>query len=226
MIIGEKKPIEDILKMIEGKKKVILAGCGGCVTVCCAGGTNEVGVLAPALKIARQKAGDELEIKEVTLERQCDPEYLDPMEEYIGDYEAVLTLACGAGVQFVAERFKNTPVYPALNSSFVGVTEKIGYWTERCQLCGDCKLHLTGGICPIARCSKSLLNGPCGGSMKGKCEIDKDVDCGWQLIYDRLHNIGEEEKLDIVIPIVDWTTSRDGGPRKIVREDLLEKEVE
>ncbi|MCP4647570.1 MAG: hypothetical protein GY852_07525, partial [bacterium] len=159
MIIGERKPIEDVLKMIEGKKKIVLAGCGGCVTVCCAGGTNEVGVLAPALKIAREKAGDPIEIKEVTLERQCDPEYLDPMEEYISDYDAVLSLACGAGVQFVAERFSKTPIYPALNTCFVGVTEEIGYWTERCQLCGECKLHLTGGICPIARCSKSLLNG-------------------------------------------------------------------
>jgi hypothetical protein len=135
-------------------------------------------------------------------------------------------MACGAGVQFVAEKYKTKPLYPALNTSFVGVTEEIGYWTERCQLCGDCKLHLTGGICHVARCSKSLMNGPCGGSMNGKCEINPEIDCAWQLIYERLKSIGEPEKMNIIIPIVDWSTSRDGGPRKFVREDLLKTESE
>jgi hypothetical protein len=84
-------------------------------------------------------------------------------------------------------------------------------------------LHMTGGICPIARCSKTLLNGPCGGSQDGKCEIAEDVDCAWQLIYDRMSALGQLEKLEEVIPPKDWRTSRDGGPRKIVREDVTDE---
>jgi hypothetical protein len=161
-----------------------------------------------------------LEIKEVTLERQCDIEYLEPMREYADQYQAILSLACGAGIQFVAEKFRKHPVLPGVNTQFIGVTEEQGVWTERCQSCGNCVLDRTGGICPVARCSKSLFNGPCGGSKGGKCEIDSQVDCGWQLIYDRLQELGQLEKLEIVMPVKDWSTSRDGGPRKRIREDL------
>ena len=220
MIIAEQKPIPQILEMIAGKKKIILAGCRGCVTVCSSGGEKEVGILAAAIRLAREKSGEPIEIKEVALERQCDPEYLDVMRPYADQYEGVLSIACGAGVQFIAERYRNTPAWPGLNTCFIGVSEQQGTWTERCQACGDCVLHLTGGICPVARCSKSLFNGPCGGSTDGKCEISKEVECGWQLIYDRLKNLDQLENLEQVLEPKDWSTSRDGGPRKIVREDL------
>ncbi len=220
MIIAEQKPIQQILEMIEEANKIILAGCKGCVTVCSAGGEKEVGILASAIRLAREKEGKPIEIKEVALERQCDPEYLDPMRPYIDQYDGVLSIACGAGVQFVAEKFRSTPLWPGLNTNFIGVAEKQGYWTERCQACGNCVLHMTGGICPVARCSKSLFNGPCGGSTDGKCEISKEVECGWQLIYDRLLALDQLEKMDEVLTPKDWSTSRDGGPRKIVREDL------
>jgi len=220
MIIGESKKIEDILEMISGKKKILLVGCKGCVTVCSAGGMKEVEILGSTIRMARDKDGNPIEIREVTLERQCDPEYLEQMRSYIDDYEAVLSMACGAGVQFVAEKYKKIPVYPALNTNFIGVSLEQGVWSERCQACGNCVLDKTGGICPIARCSKSLLNGPCGGSTKGKCEIDKDIDCAWQLIYDRLKELDLLDAFEEVIPIKDWSTSRDGGPRKIEREDL------
>jgi len=222
MIIAEQKPIADILQMIADVEKIILVGCRGCVTVCSAGGEKEVGILASALRLAREKEGKPLEIKEVTLERQCDPEYLEPMRPYIDEYDGVLSIACGAGVQFIAERYPSTPVWPGLNTNFIGVTEKQGYWTERCQACGDCVLHLTGGICPVTRCSKSLFNGPCGGSTQGRCEIAEDVPCGWQLIYDRLKALGKLDALDTVLEPKSWSTSRDGGPRKIIREDLEE----
>jgi len=220
MVIGEGKPIKEILAMIEDRSKILLAGCRGCVTVCCAGGEKEVGILSSAISLARQNQGKALEIKEVTLERQCDPEYLEEIRSIVGDYEAILSIACGAGVQFLAETYRTTPIYPGINTNFIGVTQEQGVWAERCQSCGDCKLHLTGGICPITRCAKSLLNGPCGGSSTGKCEVDPETDCGWQMIYDRFKELGCLEQLEVIIPIVDWTTSRDGGPRKIVREDL------
>jgi len=220
MIIAEGKPIKEILDMIAPYDKILLVGCKGCVTVCSTGGEKEVGILASALRLARRAQGKPLEIKEITLERQCDTEYLEPMREDIDRYPAILSLACGAGIQFLAEKFRKHPVLPGVDTQFIGVTEEQGVWTERCQACGNCVLDRTGGICPVARCSKSLFNGPCGGSKGGKCEIDSQVECGWQLIYDRLKELGQLEKLEIVLPIKDWSKSRDGGPRKRVREDL------
>jgi ferredoxin len=220
MIIAERKPMEKILSMITRHKKILVVGCKGCVTVCSAGGENEVRILSSALRMARAKEENEIELEETTIERQCDPEYIEPLRKFVGEVDAILSMACGAGVQFVAEKLKDIPVYPALNTTFIGVTEEQGVWTERCHACGDCKLDRTGGICPIARCSKSLLNGPCGGSVNGKCEINPEIDCGWQLIWDRLKLLGMEDRFEEIIPINDWSTSRDGGPRKVEREDL------
>jgi len=179
-----------------------------------------VEILSSTIRLAREKEGKPIEIREETLERQCDPEYLEQMRGYAEDYEAIVSIACGAGVQYTAEKYRRIPVYPGINTNFIGVTLEQGVWSERCQACGDCMLHKTGGICPITRCSKSLLNGPCGGSSNGKCEINSEIECGWQIIYDRLKELGSLELFEEVIPIKDWTTSRDGGPRKIVREDL------
>ena len=220
MIIAEGKPIKEILDMIAPYDKILLVGCKGCVTVCSTGGEKEVGILGSALRLARQAQGKPLEVKEITLERQCDTEYLEPMREDIDRYPAILSLACGAGIQFLAEKFRKHPVLPGVDTQFIGVAEEQGVWTERCQACGNCVLDRTGGICPVARCSKSLFNGPCGGSKGGKCEIDSQVDCGWQLIYDRLKELGQLDKLEIVLPVKDWSKNRDGGPRKRVREDL------
>lgn len=220
MIIAEAKPIQEILALIEPYDKILIIGCKGCVSVCSTGGEKEVGILASALRLARQAQGRPLETHELTLERQCDTEYLEPMLALQEEYPAILSLACGAGVQFIGEKFRRHPVLPAVNTQFIGVTEELGVWTERCQACGNCILGETGGICPVTRCSKSLFNGPCGGSQDGKCEIDPEVECGWQLIYDRLKELGQLDKLEKVLPAKDWSTNRDGGPRKRIREDL------
>ena len=220
MIIGEGKPLKEILAMIENHSKIILAGCRGCVTVCSAGGEKEVGILSSALSLARQTQGKGITIREVTIERQCDPEYLEQIRSIVDEHEAIVSIACGAGVQFLAETYRKTPIYPGINTNFIGVTQEQGVWTERCQACGDCKLHLTGGICPITRCAKSIFNGPCGGSSKGKCEVNPETDCGWQMVYDRFKELGCLDRLEVIIPINNWTTSRDGGPRRIIREDL------
>jgi ferredoxin len=220
MIIAERKPFEEITRMVERHKKIMVLGCGGCVTVCLTGGDNEMRVLASQLRMARDKDGNPIEIVEKTIERQCDPEYIEMVKDIAPQVEAVLSMACGAGVQFMAEHYPTTPLYPALNTTFIGGSLKEGYYVERCQTCGECKLAFTGGICPIARCSKSLLNGPCGGSTKGKCEIDPEVDCAWQLIIERLSNLGLMDKYEEILQICDWRTNRDGGPRKMVREDF------
>jgi len=221
MIVAEAKPIEEILAMIDRYDKIILAGCKECAAVCAAGGEKEVGVLASTITLARKRDGRAIEIREVTLERQCDPEYVEGIREFAGDYQAILSIACGVGVQYMAEHYKNIPALPGLNTSFMGGSLEQGVWSERCQGCGTCILHLTGGICPVTRCAKSLFNGPCGGSAGGKCEVNKEIDCGWQLIIDRLKALGEfEARYTELFPLKDWSTSRDGGQRTITREDL------
>jgi ferredoxin len=220
MITAERKPIEEILESIRPYQRILLVGCNECVTVCAAGGRKEVGILSSALQMAFMQSGRTLEVKEITLERQCDPEYVEELAVDIDHAEAVLSMACGCGVQEIAKRFRNKPVYPAVNTAFMGASERQGMWAERCQGCGDCVLGLTGGICPIARCSKRLLNGPCGGSNNGKCEISSDVDCGWQLIWDRLKALGMQDRYEEVMPAKDWRTSQHGGPRRVIREDL------
>ena len=220
MIVAERKPIEEIIGFIKDCKKILIVGCNECVTVCYAGGKKEVGILASALKMAFTKEGKDLEITEVTLERQCDHEYLEEIRNIIEDYDAVVSLACGVGVQFMAEKYLRTPIYPGVNTCFMGVTEERGVWSERCQACGQCILGQTAGICPISRCAKRLLNGPCGGSTNGKCEINKEIDCAWQIIIDRLKELGRLDDYDVLVPIKDWSTERAGGPRKVIREDL------
>jgi len=224
MIKAEQKPIEEILTYLDPYKKILLSGCGACVTVCHAGGEKEVSLLASSLKMARNLTGKPLEIQEITPARQCEPEFAEEIVEIVEKtegVEAVLSLSCGIGVQTLARFLTKTPVIPGVNTVFMGETVSHGVWEERCQACGNCLLERTGGVCPIARCSKQLLNGPCGGSSKGKCEIRQETDCAWQLIYDRLKSLGQLDKLREVIPAKNWgTESRDKGPRRIVREDL------
>jgi len=220
MIVAERKPLETLAEWLTPYSRVALVGCKGCVTVCHAGGLKEVEILAAQLTLHARERGRMLEVGEWMMERQCDPEYIEEKRESLAPYEAILSLACGAGVQLLAERFPTLPVLPGLDTRFMGVAAKPGEFSERCQACGACKLHLTAGICPVSRCSKSLLNGPCGGSWKGRCEVDESIPCAWQLIVDRLKAQGRLGEFERVLPANDWRTSRDGGPRRIVREDL------
>jgi ferredoxin len=221
MIVAEPKPIKEILEMIEGVHKILVVGCKGCVTVCNVGGSKEVGILASTLRIAGKRDGKELEVGEYTLERQCDPEYVAELEDVVAPYDAVISIACGVGPQFLSERYSSKKIFPGVNTKFMGGAVEHGIWAERCAGCGTCVVHYFGGLCPIARCSKSLLNGPCGGSSKGKCEIAPDVDCIWDMIVTKLM---QEDRLDDLLqfrPAKNWTTARDGGPRRMIREELV-----
>jgi ferredoxin len=220
MIIAEQKPLAVIKSMVDNYQKVLVVGCGTCVTVCLAGGEIEVGILASALRMTTKLEGNGVAFDEVTVQRQCEWEYIDPLAGRLENYDAVLSLGCGIGVQTLAERFPGKRVLPGLNTTFLGLPTEQGVWEERCQACGDCILDRTGGICPIARCSKQLLNGPCGGSQRGVCEIDPEVPCAWQLIWERMSALGLLDRLMEVQPAKDWSTSRDGGPRRIIRDDL------
>jgi len=222
MITAERKPLDELIEYTKPFKRILLLGCNECVTVCSAGGRKEVGLLASGLQMALLKGGNNIEIKQHTLERQCDPEYVEELVSMVDSVDAVLSMACGCGVQQLAMRFKDLPVFPALNTKFMGASERQGVWAERCQGCGDCVLGITGGICPIARCAKQLMNGPCGGSTGGKCEVSEDIDCVWQLIWDRLKALGQEDRYVKIMPAKDWRPGGAGGPRKIIREDLAE----
>ena len=221
MIVGEQKPLAEIKKDVAPYKKLLILGCGTCVKTCFAGGQDEVATLASALRLAFRVEGERIEVEELTIERQCEDEFIPEAAAGIARNAAVLSLACGAGVQAIARRFARTPVLPGVNTTFIGVLEKQGLFTEECVGCGDCVLTTFGGICPITRCAKKLFNGPCGGSRNGKCEIDPDTDCAWQLILDRLGVLGQMSNLRTYIPPKDWRSSNAGGPRKLVREDLV-----
>jgi ferredoxin len=219
MIVAERKSIPEILDILKNHEKVLVLGCGTCVTVCLAGGEREVSILSSALRMASRLKGRALEVEELTIERQCDNVFIEQAAEAIERNDAVVSLGCGAGVQAIAERYPEKPVYAGLNTAFLGILEERGIWTEKCAACGACVLHDFGGICPITRCAKHLLNGPCGGSKEDRCEIHPDRECAWQLIYQRLKDIGQLERLKKITPPKNWNASLHGGYRTIIRAD-------
>lgn len=220
MIIGQQKPIEEIKAMIAGARRVLVLGCGTCVAVCQAGGEKEAALLATALRVAGQVDGQELEVRDMAVQRQCEFEYNEAAAEQVEWADLIVSIACGIGVQTLNEQYPGRRTVPGLNTTFLGRPTEQGVWVERCQACGNCVLEVTGGICPVSRCAKNLLNGPCGGSQNGKCEVNAEIDCAWHLIYERMTELGMVDRLLEIQPPKDWRTSRDGGPRKIVREDL------
>jgi len=196
VIVAERKALEETRRMIAPYQKVLIVGCGTCMTVCDAGGEHEVAYLHNALRVAEAKIEDGTHtFSEYTLKRQCDPEFLEALVERVGDVDAVLSLGCGIGIQAIAERFPDMPVLPGVNTSFMGISKEQGVWDERCAACGDCRLEETAGICPITRCTKGILNGPCAGTKNDKCEANKDMDCAWVLIYKRLERLQQLEKM-------------------------------
>jgi ferredoxin len=222
MIVAEQKPIEEIFNFTKQFRKVLVLGCGTCVTVCSAGGEKEVATLAPALALKSEGEGLGQEFLQETIERQCDREFIEPVLEKARSCDAVLSMACGAGVQLLADMLgPSVRVLPALNTKFMGITSEQGLWTENCRGCGDCVLHLTGGICPVSRCSKSLSNGPCGGyDRNGKCEAGPEVDCGWLLIFNRLKEQGRLDDYKKIMEPKNWNAAAVGAPGRVVREDL------
>jgi ferredoxin len=221
MIVAEPKPLKEIFEMVKDLRSILVLGCKGCVTVCNVGGAKEVAILASTLRIAGIKNGQRIQVGEHTLERQCDPEYVNEVKDMINDYEAVVSIACGVGPQFLSERYPAARVFPGVNTRFMGGAVEHGIWSERCAGCGTCIVHHFGGLCPIARCSKSLLNGPCGGSSNGKCEVSKDIDCVWDMIVRKMTELGRLKELVEFVPPKSWTTARDGGPRRLIREELV-----
>jgi len=212
IMITEQKPLVELMQSLNRYHRVYLIGCGTCPTMQHTGGKSEV----LAMK-------DELEAngKEVSgwmvIPIACDPLTRDALAESVEDIKAtdcILVMSCAFGVQMVS-LYSDKPVYPALNTLFLGMEEGPGQFMQACMQCGSCLLGRTACICPWVRCAKSLLNGPCGGSVGGKCEIDPDTPCAWQLIIDRLAALGQLDKLEEIEPVQDCSTSHAGGPRKM-----------
>jgi ferredoxin len=224
MIVAERKLFDQIWESVKDFNSLLILGCGTCVSVCQAGGEKEVGLLASELRMKSKLEGKNIQINEKTIERQCDKEYFEPIIQAAKEHEAVLSMACGAGVQFSAEIMEPLRVLPALNTRFIGVTADEGTWAERCRACGSCVLGTYGGICPVTICAKGLLNGACGGSKNSKCEASQEKDCAWVLIYNRLK---KQNRLDILRSLAapkDFTTQ--AHPGKYVNEAYLKPKME
>ncbi|MFC2045815.1 methylenetetrahydrofolate reductase C-terminal domain-containing protein [Chloroflexota bacterium] len=190
MIVTTQKPLDEVLDFISPYEKVLIIGCDGCTQP--PRGLREAETLGQLLELGGKLRNKNYSFKSITTAKQCDP-YItaSAIRSQIEGFDAVLSLACGIGVQTLAQLF-NVPAFPAQNTHFMGAEERDERALEiRCGGCGDCFLALTGGICPVARCTKSLITGPCGGSKNGKCELSPDRDCGWVLIYDQLKKQGK-----------------------------------
>ena len=219
MIVAQRKTIPDLLEIVKNHKKILVLGCGTCVTVCLAGGQREVSIIASALRMAAKLKAIPLEVEELTIERQCDNVFIEQAAEAIERNDAVLSFGCGAGVQAIAERYTSKPVYAGLDTAFIGILEERGVWAEKCAACGVCVLHQYGGICPVTRCAKHMLNGPCSSSREDRCEVNPARQCAWQLIYKRLKEIGQLDRLKEIKPPKNRSLGQDDGYRTIVRED-------
>ena len=221
MIVAKRKPFDEIMQLIKGYKKVLVVGCGTCVAVCLAGGEKEVAVLTTELDMGRKLVNNPVQLGSITLERQCDREYLAQLDGMVKDYDALISMACGVGIQFLAERFPDTPVFPAVDTTGLAVNQDVGWYEERCRSCGRCVLGLTGGICPVTMCAKGLYNGPCGGTNKGSCEINADQPCAWFNIYERLKAQGRLDCIMEVQPPQEW---KDTTPRTLVQPGYTKPE--
>jgi ferredoxin len=186
MIITEQKPLTEILDSLKAYKKVFLIGCGECATVCKTGGETEIAEMKKTLEESGKVITGFVIPQAPCIAAQIKIE-LAKNTKALRETEAILILACGLGVQSVKANDRlGLMVLPACDTEFLGVVDAEGNLYEKCSACGECVLGVTAGICPITLCAKGLLNGPCGGMDKGKCEVDKDKDCAWVLIYKEL----------------------------------------
>ncbi len=220
MIVVKQKPIEWILERLEGHRKVVVLGCGSCATVCFGGGEREVEELSCSLQLALGEKDADMEFEGLTCKRLCDWEFVEPMMETLGSADMVVSLGCGAGTNLLAEKLEKTLVIPGVDTLFLGTNFAPDTWHELCASCGECVIDRTFGMCPVARCAKNLLNGPCGGSHEGKCEVSDDTECVWAKIVERARALGRLEELERVVPPKDWSASRDGGQRTLERKGL------
>lgn len=186
MIKAIRKPLDEIFDTIKEYGRILNLGCGGCVSVCLVGGQKEAREMNREINRRFKLENLANHIHDYTVERQCNLKYFEGLDRMVADYDCLISIACGAGVQLLAERFPKLPVFPGVNTVSIGVDREIGVYEEKCRACGECVLAYTGGVCPVTRCAKGLFNGPCGGTNQGKCEVSQEIPCAWVEIYNRL----------------------------------------
>jgi len=223
VVKGTRKPLEEIKNYLNKYDNILILGCGGCASVCLAGGQKEVNVLKVDLELSFKEDNLRKKIDGFTIERQCNVQFFEELEDMVPKYDCVLSMACGAGVQLVAEQFRVKPVFPALNTVSIGVDREIGMYEEKCRACGECVLAYTGGICPVTRCAKGLFNGPCGGTNNGKCEISNDISCAWNDIFNVLK---EQNRLDDILKIREPMQWKNQIQRTVIQEPYMGRYLE
>jgi len=210
MIITEQKEFKEILQSLEGHKRVYLLGCGICATTWSTGGEKQVREMVERLTEAGKECTGWTVTEDATCDARMTRRLLKRNKEQVGAADALVILSCGAGVQTVASLLGDTPVYPGLNTLFLARIQNLSVCDERCRLCGQCILAETAAICPITLCPKGLMNGPCGGYEDGKCEVDRERDCAWVAIYERMDGWGQRERFLTIHEPKDWRA--DGHP--------------
>ncbi len=217
-IVTTKKPFDEVLKAIKNTKRITIVSCGSCAALCQTGGTEGAKEMAEKL----EKEGYEITTV-IVPEEVCDNRLMAKdfrkIDEELQNTDAILSLSCGLGVPSIiktlSRKYPTIPVFIGTNTEFMGMTERIGRFYQRCRGCGDCLLNETGGVCPVTTCAKSLMNGPCGGMVDGKCEVENYVrDCGWALIYKRLKELGRLDLFSKLREPLDW--SKAGRQREVV----------
>lgn len=203
MIITRQKEINEILKCVE-KGPVFIIGCSECATLCHTGGEEEI--------LTMKQVFEKQNIRVtgwVILDPAChlnnDKRLLKDHLDEIDNAKKVLVLACGNGIQTVSELITNTDVIPGLDTLFLGEIKRANEFEKRCIMCGLCIQQDFGNICPISRCPKGMLNGPCGGSSNGKCEVNSEIECVWNIIYERLKEKKKQDKLRNIVEPKDWS---------------------
>lgn len=216
MIILKEKPLNEVLDYLSEGKRVLIIGCNGCAGIYQVGGEKQATMMAKLLEMAGKLRGKNWELMPTTVLRQCDGQIVaTTLRPIIDGYDTILSLACGVGVQTLVEAFSEKVVVPGNDTVFLGAQDReLGMFYERCRACGDCILYETGGICPVTRCAKGLLNGPCGGMSKGKCEVGGwKKDCAWVLIFNRLRQLKKMDSFTVFRPPRDFRVSQ--PPREL-----------
>lgn len=205
MIITRQKDFNDLLSVIKNGP-VFIIGCSECATLCHTGGEEEV--------LSMKKVLEKKNIQTtgwVVLEPAChlqnDKRLLKEHKKEIDKAKKILVLACGNGVQTVSEIIDDTEIITGTDTLFLGEIKRASDFEKRCEMCGECIIDLFEGVCPVSRCPKSMLNGPCGGSIGGKCEVDNEIDCIWDIIYKHLKEKGQLHKLKEIKEPKDWAKS-------------------
>jgi ferredoxin len=213
MIISEQKSREELQELLAGQERLFIVGCAACATVCKSGGEEEVFRMQEWLATLGKETTGSVIIDEACHIMRAARD-LRQLKQQVEEADALLVMACGAGIQSISSN-TNKRVIGALNTLFLGNIRRVGQYEEKCSLCGDCILNETAGICPVTNCAKGLLNGPCGGMEEGKCEADREIDCAWNLIYERLKKQNRKGVFARTVPPKNWGKVPKPGRHKI-----------